>query len=89
MEVRNQKPNTKITSKPISESQKEELNKTKEVRQRNFAIRDLIKILILRELLGNRQRPPIRPYPETNRSPFLNRPRPPMEPRIYEDIYYY
>lgn len=58
-----------------------------ETRQKNFLLSDLIKILLLRELLdrpgtpGNRppQRPPIRPpYPGF---------RPPMRPRSYETDY--
>ena len=48
---------------------------------RNFGIRDLIKILILRDLLGNNHRPPMPPP----RPPFPGHGRPPMRPRIYED----
>ena len=48
---------------------KEEQVTRSEVRQKNFILRDLIKILILRELLGN-QRPPHMP----------RLPRPPMRP---------
>ena len=40
-----------------------------EKRQRNFLLNDLIKILILRELLGRGRRPP-RPFPH-NRPPRL------------------
>lgn len=49
--------------------------------RRNTGIRDLIKILILRELLNNNNRPPMPPP----RPPFHNNGRPPMRPRIYED----
>ena len=42
-----------------------------ETRQRNFLLRDLIRILILRELLRRRQRPPMPP---------MRPPRPPMPP---------
>ncbi len=42
-----------------------------QTRNRNYLLRDLIKILILRELLGNR--PPMRPQ--------MPPPRPPMPPR--------
>ena len=44
-----------------------------ETRQRNFLLRDLIRILILRELLRRRQRPPMPP---------MRPPRPPMPPMI-------
>lgn len=61
----------------------------KETRQRNFLLNDLIRILVLRELLdrpgrpGNRppQRPPMRPpYPGPGG-------RPPMRPREYDSNY--
>ena len=92
---RNQRTDTKITAKRI-----EDVSEKRETRQRNFAIRDLIKILILRELLGNPHRPhrpnrppmrpPMRPpRPGFDRPPFQGNPRPPMEPRIYEEIYEY
>lgn len=46
----------------------------RETRQRNFLLNDLIKILVLRELIGNGRRPPVsRP------------PRPPMLPNRPED----
>lgn len=66
-------------------------------RRRNNSIRDIIKILILRELLGRpgiiNPRPPSRPH-----RPFFpggpgrpggpnNNMRPPIMPRVYEDIY--
>lgn len=51
------------------ENLKEE--KTVETRQRNFLLNDLIKILVLRELIGRGKRPPKRPMPQ----------RPPMPPR--------
>ena len=50
---------------------------------RNPGIRDLIKILILRELLRNKHRPPM--PPPRPRPPFPGNGRPPMRPRIYED----
>ena len=75
---------------------------TKDVRnnrnskQVDTILRDLIKILLLRELTGRPQfqnRPPIRPpfygYPGFEpRPPFPGGPnRPPIRPRIYEDNY--
>lgn len=97
---RNQKADTKIIAKNIDENQIKEVSEKRDTRQRNFTIRDLIKILILRELLGNPNRPhrpnrpptrpPMRPSrPGFDRPPFQGNPRPPMEPRIYEDIYEY
>ena len=97
---RNQRTDTKITAKRIDEKQLKDVSEKRETRQRNFAIRDLIKILILRELLGNPHRPhrpnrppmrpPMRPpRPGFDRPPFQGNPRPPMEPRIYEEIYEY
>ncbi len=48
-------------------------NKLEETRQQNFQLRDLIKILIIRELLRRRRRPGIG--------------RPPMRPRYIEKFY--
>lgn len=48
-----------------------ENNVHKETRQRNYLLNDLIKILVLRELIGSGKRPPRPPIP----------PRPPMPPR--------
>lgn len=70
-------------AKPVATEEREDRN-----RRPNQSLRDLIKILILRELLGNPGRNPIRPrtsyglgMPGTN--------MPPMMPRnIYQDIYY-
>lgn len=61
-------------------------NKVEETRQQNFILRDLIKILILKELLQNNRpgggpRPPFPP----NRPPM---PRPPMPRSIYEQRFY-
>ena len=71
----------------MEEKQKEEVE-NRNIR-RNNGIRDLIKILILRELLGipHNPRPPMPP----RRPPFPGGPngRPPMRPRFYEDIYEY
>ena len=84
-----------VTSRPEVKSEVRDVrsdSRQKETRQRNFLLNDLIRILVLRELLdrpgipGNRppQRPPMRPpYPD---------PRPPMRPRGYEtnyDLYEY
>lgn len=49
----------------------------KETRQRNLLLSDLIRILILRNLIGNR--PPMRPPMPPPRPPYPG-PRPPMRP---------
>ena len=62
----------------------------KEDRQRrpNPTLRDLIRILILRELLGNPGRHPIRPRPPFGPG-FPGGNMPPMRPRdMYQDMYY-
>lgn len=52
-------------------AREESINDTKEEkRQRNFLLNDLIRILILRELLGNGRRPPFS-YHRPGRPPFL------------------
>ena len=86
----NRSESTNISKKPtvnVEEKQKEEVE-NRNIR-RNNGIRDLIKILILRELLGrpHNPRPPMPPH----RPPFPGGPngRPPMRPRFYEDIYEY
>lgn len=81
------------SSRPEVKSEVREVKsdlRTKEVRQNNFLLNDLIRILVLRELIGkpsrpgNRppQRPPMRPpYPGLGG-------RPPMRPRNYDSNYY-
>lgn len=60
---------------------------SRETRQRNFLLNDLIRILVLRELLGERRppRPPYRPGPPRPPRPPMRPdegpPRPPMPPR--------
>lgn len=78
----------KADTEVVNQREKQKENRIEERRiGNNRWIRDLIKILILRELLGN-QRPPIRPPRPNHRPPF--RPgfylgnsgnRPPMPPR--------
>ena len=66
----------------IANTKSKENKNEKETREsRNPGIRDLIKILILRELLKNNHRPPMPPP----RPPFPGNGRPPIRPRIYED----
>ena len=64
----------------------------RESRRQNGNLRDIIKILLLRELLNrpNRPRPPVRPpFPGGPRPPMPG-PRPPMYPRTFEnDLYEY
>ncbi len=76
-----------------------EVSETREVRRHNSTLRDLIKILILRQLLGG-GRPPIRPPrppfpggpgmppprpPYPGGRPPMGGPNPPIMPRDYED----
>lgn len=91
------KPIKRETKTPNIES-KNEIENSREDRQfRNRDLRDLIKILLIRELIGRPgfpgQRPPFPPRP---RPPFPGRPnpgpgpRPPIMPRsdwFYEDLY--
>lgn len=65
--VENKRPDVKISQKAIENSEK---------RQINNGLRDLIQILLIRELL-NRQRPPFRPPMPNLPGPG---PRPPMRP---------
>lgn len=65
--VENKRPDVKISQKAIENSEK---------RQINSGLRDLIKILLIRELL-NRPRPPFRPPMPNPPGPG---PRPPMRP---------
>ncbi len=58
------------TKRTTEKEENREISPKRETRQSNFTLRDLIKILILNQLLG-RNRPPFRPRP----------PRPPMPPR--------
>ena len=87
----NRSESTSISKKStvnVEEKQKEEVE-NRNILRRNNGIRDLIKILILRELLGrpHNPRPPMPPH----RPPFPGGPngRPPIRPRFYEDIYEY
>lgn len=69
---------------------KPSVTEVKEDRQRrpNPTLRDLIRILILRELLGNPGRNPIRPRPPFGPG-FPGGNMPPMRPRdMYQDMYY-
>lgn len=65
--VENKRPDVKISQKAIENSEK---------RQINSGLRDLIQILLIRELL-NRPRPPFRPPMPNPPGPW---PRPPMRP---------
>ena len=79
-----------ISTQPSKSIKNDSLNRTttnssvsnvrQETRQRNPLLRDLIRILVLRELIGNPGRPP-RPRPPFNppgRPPFGPGPRPPF-----------
>lgn len=75
--------NTKIenvNNKASSTSNNNSLNTRQETRQQNPLLRDLIRILVLRELIGN-PTPGPRPHPPYNppgRPPFGPGPRPPF-----------
>ena len=61
----------------------------KETRQKNFILSDLIKILLLRELIGNRPPMPPRPPFPGNRPSYPGN-RPPIMPRGHmDDLYEY
>lgn len=70
-----------------SSSRVEEVKKQSETRQRttNNTLRDLIRILIIRELLRRRRRPERPPFP--GRPPFNGNPRPPMPRDINTSSY--
>ena len=73
---------TQTKTENITNTKTKENKNEKETREsRNPGIRDLIKILILRELLRDNHRPPMPPP----RPPFPGNGRPPIRPRIYED----
>lgn len=76
---------TKVDVKQRENVQANAKTENREDRRQNGNLRDIIKILLLRELLNrpNRPRPPMRP-------PFPGGPRPPMYPRTFEnDLYEY
>ena len=91
------KPENKLENKNIKNNKElKEMRNDRSPRQMNTVLRDLIKILLLRELTGRPQypnRPPNRPpfygHPGYEpRPPFHGGPnRPPMRPRIYEEDY--
>ncbi len=70
---RNNSSETKVVQKKDIE------NSEYRQRNQNSILRDLIKILILNQLLGGNRRPP-RPNPP--RPPYPS-PRPPIQPRVY------
>ena len=89
MEVAQPNRGSKITLQPNKTMKNDSISKTtsnsiqnvrqQETRQRNPLLNDLIRILVLRELVGNpgrpRPRPPFNPQP---RPPFGPGPRPPF-----------
>ena len=76
--VRTTQENTNITNKKAEVKVSENTNEKRETRQINRGLRDLIKILLIRELLNRPGHFPIRP---PIRPPMPGpRPRPPMRP---------
>lgn len=77
----NQKTDNKFVANVQNNRSIENSQEGKRQIARNSSLRDLIKILILRELIdrpGFRPRPPRPPFP-----PGQNQPRPPMRPSIF------
>ena len=68
-----------LSSKVSSSINNDSINVRKETRQRNPLLNDLIRILVLRELVGNPGRPPRArpPFNPPGRPPFGPGPRPP------------
>lgn len=79
-----------VSSQPI---ESRESTRADETRLSNSTLRDLIKILILNQIFGNRPRPPRPPRPPFPGGPGMPPPRPPfpggrppmMQPREYPD----
>ena len=88
----NRSTTAKVDVKQRENSQVNSKTENREDRRQNGNLRDIIKILLLRELLNrpNRPRPPMRPpFPGGPRPPMTG-PRPPMYPRTFEnDLYEY
>lgn len=89
----------KVSSRKTEDLEKQTKTENRESRQFNRGLRDLIKILILRELLGRPgNRPPVPPpprppFPGPGRPPFPGpggpgSGRPPFRPRTYDDSFY-
>lgn len=87
-EVQSSNLNRAKTNETIPAKRETNPNTKREDRQfRNQNLRDLIRILIIRELLGRAgNRPPRPPFPG-GRPPFPG--RPPMRPRLYNDFEVY
>ena len=86
--------NTKDKNITIKEEHRKDKENREDRRIRNNTLRDLIKILIIRQLLRNRPNRPNFPHqpPRPPRPPFPGGPgtgqgRPPIMPRSYYDIY--
>ncbi|MGN1297522.1 MAG: hypothetical protein ACI4VH_03715 [Clostridia bacterium] len=92
-EITNNRNEVRTSSKEVSNEQPKKDNRREDRQFGNRNLRDLIQILIIRELLRRHRRPmPGRPPFPGGRPPFPGRPgmgRPPMMPREYNnmDIY--
>ena len=88
----NRSTTAKVDVKQRENMQANTKTENRESRRQNGNLRDIIKILLLRELLNrpNRPRPPMRPpFPGGPRPPMPGT-RPPMYPRTFEnDLYEY
>ena len=73
-------PASKSSKSDVIKTSSSSINTRQETRQQNPLLRDLIRILVLRELVGNPSRPPRPPRPPFNPGPrpsFGPGPRPP------------
>lgn len=77
-DTQSQTPRTTLKNGDVRNPNAKEPELRQETRQRNFLLRDLIKILIIRELM-NQRRPNRPPYPGNPGRPLVP-PRPPMGP---------
>lgn len=85
--------NKTVQNRNTSKEEVKEIHRNSETRQSNFLLNDLIRVLIIRELLG---RPGFRPPFPGNRPPFHPGrppfpgpgPRPPMRPREFDESYF-
>ena len=72
------KTSTKSITSKSEETRSSEKSETRNVRPNNNVLRDLIRILLIRELMGRPQRPPTPQPPPPMRPGFPGGPRPPF-----------
>ena len=81
--------NTNTPKKPEVKVENRSTTESRQIGGRNFLLNDLIRILLIRELLGggNNQRPPFRPPMRPNFPGGMGPNRPPFRPRDFQDNY--